>query len=42
MAARSINHKFIRLFDQSIPENHADYALVHHFIQQISYITDSS
>ncbi|KAG7098518.1 hypothetical protein E1B28_000462 [Marasmius oreades] len=26
LAARSINHKFIRLFNPAIPENHADYA----------------
>ncbi|KAJ7262179.1 DNA glycosylase [Mycena haematopus] len=25
MAARSIKHKFIRLYDSSIPENHSDY-----------------
>jgi DNA-3-methyladenine glycosylase II len=25
MAARAINHKFIRLYNQSIPENYADY-----------------
>lgn len=28
MAARSINHKFIRLYDQSIPEHHSDYSFV--------------
>ncbi|KAJ7287536.1 DNA glycosylase [Mycena rebaudengoi] len=26
MAARSIKHRFIRLYDESIPENHADYS----------------
>lgn len=28
LAARAINHKFIRIYDQSIPEDYAEYALV--------------
>lgn len=37
MAARSIIHKFVRLFDKSVPEDLAEYVFVYHFIPHDLY-----